>query len=92
MVAIRPSGVRVTTWSSGLPDQNGLSPTMPGWMALTRIGASSTASVCTMPTTPPLTVETVVEPGYGRSLASPPKSTIAASGAMRGSSTWMTSV
>ncbi len=29
---------------AGLPLQYGLSPTMPGWMALTRIGASSTAS------------------------------------------------
>ena len=36
---------------------------MPGWIPLTRIGASSTASVWTMPVTPPLTVVTVVDPG-----------------------------
>ena len=49
---------------------------MPGWMALIRIGASSQVSVRTSPTMPPLTVDTVVEPGYGRSLARPPKRTI----------------
>ena len=58
-----------------MPDQNGLSPTIPGCSALTRIGAISSARALTSPTTPPLTVETVTEPGYGRSLARPPKST-----------------
>ncbi len=48
---------------------------MPGWIALNRIGASSVASVRIMLLTPPFTVVTVVEPGYGRSLARPPKST-----------------
>src|SRR5207249_2170041 len=68
MVTRRPSGVRARTASStasGFPAQAGLSPTMPGWIAFTRIGASSTASVWTTPVTPPLTVVTVVEPGYG---------------------------
>src|SRR5581483_530161 len=69
VVTSRPIGVRVRTASStasGFPSQAGVSPTMPGWIALTRIGASSTASVWTTPVTPPLTVVTVVEPGYGR--------------------------
>ena len=59
--------------------QYGLSPTTPGWIELTRIGLSSSTSVRVRPTTPPLTVVTVVEPGYGRSLAIPPNSTIDAS-------------
>ena len=41
---------------------------------MTRIGLSSSTSVRVRPTTPPLTVVTVVEPGYGRSLAMPPNS------------------
>ena len=64
---------------------------MPGWMPFTRIGASSTASACTRPTTPPLIVDTVIEPGYGRSLASPPNTTIDPSGLIRGSSACTTS-
>ena len=66
IVTSRPVGVRARTPSrraGGFPDHAGLSPTIPGWRALTRIGASSTASVCTIPVTPPLTVLTVVEPG-----------------------------
>src|ERR671919_3107633 len=42
MSAIRVNrlvGVRARMWSRFLPDQNGLSPTIPGWRALTRIGA-----------------------------------------------------
>jgi hypothetical protein len=49
-----------------LPDQaweSSNSAAAPGWIALTRIGASSKARVLTSPVTPPLTVETVVEPG-----------------------------
>src|SRR5438067_9503853 len=49
---------------------------MPGWIALTRIGASSVASTLIIPSTPPFTVDTVTEPGYGRSLARPPNTTI----------------
>ena len=48
VVTSRPIGVRARTFSStagGLPLQAGVSPTIPGWMALTRTGASSTASV-----------------------------------------------
>ena len=37
-------------------------------------------------------VLTVVEPGYGRRIASPPKSTIEALSVKRGRSAWMTSV
>jgi hypothetical protein len=39
-----------------------------------------------------LTVLTVVEPGYGRSLASPPNRTIEASDVKRDASAWTTSV
>src|SRR6266498_2015186 len=91
----RPSGVRErkpSSTASGLVRQYGLSPTIDGWMALTRIGASSTARVWTIVVMPPLTVETVVEPGYGRSLASPPNSTIELDSPIRSSSAWMTSV
>ena len=87
--------MRARTASStagGLPSQAGLSPTIPGCSALTRIGASSVASVRTIPVTPPLTVLTVVDPGYGRSLASPPKSRIDACSRIAGSRTWMASV
>ena len=65
---------------------------MPGCSAFTRIGAISRASALTRPTTPPLTVETVIDPGYGRSLARPPKSTTDESSFIRGSSAWTTSV
>ena len=41
----------------------GLSPTIAGWSAFTRVGASSTTSVRTSDVTPPFTVVTVVEPG-----------------------------
>jgi hypothetical protein len=47
-------------------------------MELKRTGASSTASVRTIPVTPAFTVETVVEPGYGRTRAWPPNSNTAA--------------
>ena len=40
-----PSGSAPRRASSGLPSQNGLSPTMPGWIALIRMGASWIASV-----------------------------------------------
>ncbi len=65
IATLRPVGVRSRTAAvaASLPDQNGLSPTIPGCSALTRSGASCTASVRTMPLTPPFTVETVVEPG-----------------------------
>ena len=65
---------------------------MPGWIALTRIGASCSASVRTSPSTPPFTVVTVVEPGYGRRSARPPKSRIEASGVEPRRSAWTTSV
>ena len=61
-------------------------------MTLTRMGASSTIIVCISPMTPPLTVDTVVEPGYGRCMASPPNITIAPSGASRDPSACTTSV
>ena len=51
----------------------GLSPTIAGCSALTRLGASSITSVRTRLVTAPLTVVTVVDPGYGRSRARPPK-------------------
>src|SRR3954453_17760492 len=73
--------------AGGLPCQYGLSPVIPGWIALTRIGASSQARLRVSPDTPPLTVETVVEPGYGRSFAWPPNSTIELSGESRSRST-----
>src|SRR5690606_34929105 len=79
MVARRPVSVparNASSTSAGFSAQNGLSPTMPGCRELTRIGASSTDRVRTMPITPPLTVETIVEPGYGRTRACPPKMTI----------------
>ena len=87
IVTARPIGVRRHGSSiASLSRHAGLSPTIPEWIALTRIGASSTceistdkvdeASVWTLPVTPPLTVLTVVEPGYGRSRASPPNTTI----------------
>ena len=65
MVASRFVGVRAIRpfSTSAFSAQAGLSPTSPGWMALTRIGASSTASVCTIAVTPPFTEVTVVEPG-----------------------------
>src|SRR4051794_33404623 len=65
IVTSLPNGVRPRVASSvcSLSAQYGLSPTIPGWIPLTRIGASSTASVCTIPVTPPFTVVTVVEPG-----------------------------
>ena len=65
---------------------------MPGWIAFTRLGASSTTIVLTRPSTPPFTVVTVVEPGYGMRNACPPKSRIDASGVMRSSSACTTSV
>ena len=65
---------------------------MPGWMALKRTGASSTASVRIKLLTAPLTVVIEVEPGYGRSLARPPNSTADAPAPMRGNSVCATSV
>ena len=47
----------------GFSDQYGLSPTTPGWSEFARSGLSSSTSVRVSPTTPPLTVVTVVEPG-----------------------------
>jgi hypothetical protein len=43
--------------------QYGLFPTTPGCNEFTRSGFSSSTSVRVSPTTPPLTVVTVVEPG-----------------------------
>ena len=61
--------------AAGFSAQYGLLPTTPGWIELTRIGLSSSTSVRVSPTMPPLTVVTVVDPGYGRSFAMPPNST-----------------
>ena len=44
-----------------------------------------------MPVTAPFTVETVSEPGYGRSLARPPNTTIDVPSPMPGRSAWITS-
>ena len=62
--ARRPIGVSAAKRSlaAGLSAQYGLLPTTPGWIELTRIGLSSSTSVRVSPTTPPLTVVTVVEP------------------------------
>src|SRR5262249_48737115 len=64
VVPVRPIGVRACTASTALslPDHSGVSPMIPGWIAFTRTGASCTASVRTRPSTPPFTVEMVVEP------------------------------
>ena len=40
IVASRAPGVRDVMWSSGLSAQKGLSPTIPGWTALIRIGGN----------------------------------------------------
>jgi hypothetical protein len=87
----RPVGVRARTRSSAsvLPLQNGVSPTIPGWIALTRIGANSIASDRIRVEIAPFTEVTVVDPGYGRSFARPPKSRIEASSARR-SRSWCT--
>ena len=69
-----------------------MSATIPGWIALTRTGASSSAIVRIIVDTAPFTVDTVVEPGYGRSFARPPKSRIDASGPNRPASWCTTSV
>src|SRR4029450_3498162 len=95
IVASLPVGVRDryrSSTSGGLPLQYGLSPTIPGWIALTRMGASSTARLWTRPITPPLTVETVCDPGYGRIAAMPPNTTIDPSSPIRLCRTWTTSV
>ena len=66
MVTRRPVGVRWTSASKrsgGMSTHCGLSPTIAGWSAFTRVGASSITSVCTRLVTPPLTVVTVVDPG-----------------------------
>ena len=66
IVTRRPIGVRCTSAcrrSAGMSRHCGLSPTMAGCSALTRVGASSVTSVRTRLVTPPLTVVTVVEPG-----------------------------
>ena len=63
MVTRRPIGVRAAWRWSGTSRHLGLSPTTPGWSALTRRGASSTVSVVTRVLTPPLNVVTVVELG-----------------------------
>ena len=90
----RPDGVRARTASSAsvFDSQKGLSATMPGWIALMRTGASSPTSVLTSPSTPALTVVTVVDPGYGRNLASPPYTTIDAPSVSRSPSACTTSV
>src|ERR1700733_3599621 len=54
----------------------GESPTNPGDTELTRMGASSAARVLITPVMPALATVTIVDVGYGRSLARPPKSTI----------------
>src|SRR5262249_29248906 len=65
VVTVRPIGVRARTASTAccLLDHSGVSPMTPGWIAFARTGASCTASVRTRPSTPPFTVEMVVEPG-----------------------------
>src|SRR5262249_54893457 len=65
VVASLPPGVRARTLASasGLSLHAGVSPIIPGWIALNRIGASSTAIVLIMLLTPPFTIVTVVEPG-----------------------------
>ena len=64
-----------------------------GVVGLTRIGLNSSTSVRVNPTTPPFTVVTVVDPGYGRSLAIPPNSRIDDDvGSRRSSSVWTTVV
>ena len=65
---------------------------MPGWIALIRIGASWIASVRISALIPPFTVVTVVDPGYGRSFARPPNSTIDESSDSRSSNVWTVSV
>ncbi len=63
MVTSRPIGVRGMAGWSGTSRHFGLSPTIPGWIALTRCGAISLASVRTSPVTPPLNAVTIVDPG-----------------------------
>ena len=60
--------------------------------AFTRTGASSTANVRTIAVTAPFTLDTVVEPGYGRSFARPPKSSTAESVCIRECRLWSASV
>lgn len=67
-------------------------PDIPGRNEFTRIGFSSSTIDRVNPTTPPFTVLTVVDPGYGRSLAMPPKTTMDEPSSKRGSSVWTTSV
>ena len=55
--------VAAASRAAGLSLQKGVSATMLGCRALTRIGESSTASVLTSALMPPLAVVTVVEPG-----------------------------
>ena len=62
--------------AAGFSAQYGLSPITPGWMELTAERLQLLDEGPGRPTMPPLTVVTVVEPGYGRSFAMPPKSTI----------------
>src|SRR4051812_46639863 len=94
IVASRPSGVSDVYFAiaAGFSDQYGLSPTTPGWTDFTRGGRSSPTGARVSPPPPPLTVVTVVEPGYGRSLAIPPNKRIEASSVSRGRSAWTTSV
>src|SRR5213078_949958 len=65
IVTRRPVGVRSTRASKrsgGMSRHCGLSPTIAGCSAFTRVGASSITSVRTRPVTPPFTVVTVVDP------------------------------
>src|SRR5215831_14988233 len=63
VVTSRPVGVRSSVaWrTASRPAHCGLSPTMPGWIALTRTGASSIASVRTIAVTAPFTAVTADE-------------------------------
>ena len=94
VVTCRPVGVRASTFArcSARSLQVAVSATMPGWIAFTRTGASSIASERIQVATAPFTDVTVVEPGYGRSFASPPKRRIEASSVKRSASWCTTSV
>ena len=91
----RPVGVRVRVASSAAwrCSQYGLLPTIPGWMQLTRIGFSSWTSARVRPSTPPLTVVTVVEPRVGQEPAPGRRTSRSTrtSGSARSRRTWTTS-
>ena len=65
---------RTASSTSGLPAHSGVSPTMPG---MDRVDADRrelhARASARGPRSPPFTVVTVVEPGYGRRSARPPK-------------------